>query len=202
MVQGTTRKNIQDSISELRELAKTKEPIATNLNRFFEFVLHNLSENLPSGSPAVYHSLQSLVNIWISRVRDFVVQIMDDLLDTNDDTNDKLYDFTHSESGAGEIAIIMKVSKDRSKNKSNFKYNPSERLYLIFQEIQSMFDSMEEEEEQEKYDRIDIWLQCRIFEYYTDIINKITLPPLLKQNLILEFEKFLSLEKTFKEYII
>ena len=135
------------------------------------------------------------MNIWISRVRDFVVQIMDDLLDTNDDTNDKLYDFTHSESGAGEIAIIMKVSNNRSKDKGNFKYNPSERLYLIFQEIQSMFDSMEEEEEQEKYDRIDIWLQCRIFEYYIEIINKITLPPLLKGNLILAFENALSLER-------
>lgn len=190
-----TRKNIQASISELRGMAKEDEPIATNLNRFFEFVLHNLPENLPSGSHGIHHSLQSLVTIWINRVRDFVVQIMDDLLDTNDDTNDKLYDFSHSESGAGEIAIIMKVSNNSSKNKSNFKYNPSERLYLIFQEIKSMFDSMEEKKEQEKYDRIDIWLQCRIFEYYIEIIKKITLPPLLKQNFILAFENVLSLER-------
>ena len=63
MVQGTTRKNIQKSISELRKLARTKEPIATNLNRFFEFVLHNLPENLASGGHGIYHSLQSLVNL-------------------------------------------------------------------------------------------------------------------------------------------
>jgi hypothetical protein len=173
-----------DPASELDKIAREDEPTAISLNLLFSNFLSRLHFNFR------FSSLDKEFESWMHDIRCFGLRIMNYFLRMEYHDYEGLY--YQRLFSVKEMPIKTPLIGIGSGRREDV-FNPYEKLYMTFERIQYL---------PKFYETIQRYIQCRIFEYYIEIIQKITLPPLLKQNLILEFEKFLSLEKTFKEYII